>query len=122
MNHLGIYNINYGQKKGQKSNCQFDYQPLKVGNRPNLLMCRWHVTYHWKNFDEVYNFALDLTSIRDLHRKLWASKVLGVPIWEFRDSQVGSPEQNNIWVQAPWPCTNKIIKGKVVASPKFDLW
>jgi len=31
-------------------------------------------------FDKGYNFALDLTSIRAFHIKLWASKVMGVPI------------------------------------------
>jgi len=31
--HLDICNPSYGQKKGRKSNCQFDYRPLKVGNR-----------------------------------------------------------------------------------------
>jgi len=31
MSHLNIYNPSYGQKKGQKSNWQFDSRPLKVG-------------------------------------------------------------------------------------------
>jgi hypothetical protein len=43
--------------------------------------------------DEGYNFDLDLTSIRGLHKKLWASKVAGIPIsrisglptWESHD-------------------------------------
>jgi hypothetical protein len=33
MTHLGTQNIIHGQKKGQKSNCQFDFRPLKVRNR-----------------------------------------------------------------------------------------
>jgi hypothetical protein len=45
-----------------------------------------------KTFDEDYNFALDLISIRGLHKELWASKVVEVPIfkisglliWKFR--------------------------------------
>jgi hypothetical protein len=45
-------------------------------------------TYHGKAFDEGYNFTLDLTSIEGLHKKLWASKVMGDPI-------LG---QNDIWV------------------------
>jgi len=36
--------------------------------------------YHWKYFDEGYNFALDLTSIEGLHKKLWPFKVLKIPI------------------------------------------
>jgi len=67
-------------KKDRESKCQFDSQPLKVRNHPNLLACRWCFTYHWKNLNEGYNFALDLTSIGNLHKKLWASKIARVPI------------------------------------------
>jgi hypothetical protein len=38
--HLDICNINYGRKKGQESNWQFDSRPLKVKNRPNSGTCR----------------------------------------------------------------------------------
>jgi hypothetical protein len=57
MTHLDTWNTSYDQKKGRESNCQFDSQPLKVRNRPNFLVCRWHVTYHWKAFDEGYNVS-----------------------------------------------------------------
>jgi hypothetical protein len=67
-------------KKGRESNCQFDSRPLKVNNFLDFLGYRWRATYHWKAFDEGYNFALDLTSIGVFHEKLWASKVTGVPI------------------------------------------
>ncbi len=30
--------------------------------------------------------------------------------------------QNDIWVLVLWPCTNYIIRGKGVASPKSRLW
>jgi len=46
--HLDIWNTSYGQKKGRKSNYQFDSRPGKVGNRPDLLDCRWRATYRWK--------------------------------------------------------------------------
>jgi hypothetical protein len=55
-------------------------RPLKVGNRPYSLACRWHAIYHWKAFDKGYNLALDLISIEGLHTKLWVSKVAGVAI------------------------------------------
>jgi len=32
-----------------------DSQPLKVENHPNLLACRWCVTYRRKPFNEGYN-------------------------------------------------------------------
>jgi hypothetical protein len=80
MTHLGTQNIGYGRKKGWKSNCQFDSQPLKVKNHPNFLACRWHATYHWKILNKEYNFSWDFTSIKGLHTKLWAFKITGVPI------------------------------------------
>jgi hypothetical protein len=77
MTHF-IWNTSYGQKKGWESNWQFDSQPLKVKNRPNLLMCRWRATYRWKALDEGYNFVLNFISIQGLHAKLWAPKVVRV--------------------------------------------
>jgi hypothetical protein len=61
--------------KSRELNCQFDSRPLKVGNWPDFLACRWRATYHWKALDEGYNFALDLIAIEGLHAKLWAPKV-----------------------------------------------
>ncbi len=72
--------------------------------------------------NEGYNFASNLTSIKALHTKLWASKVIGVPILGIRDSHLGVPRQNDIWVMVPWPSIDNTIKGKVVASPKFGSW
>jgi hypothetical protein len=91
MTHLDTWNTSYGQKKGRESNWQFDSQPLKVENRPDLLACRWHATYRWKNLDEGYNFALDFISILGLHAKLWAPKVAGVPTLAISGLPLGSP-------------------------------
>jgi hypothetical protein len=79
MTHLNIWNTSYGQKKGRESNWQFDFQPLKVGNRPDLLTYRWRATYCWKVLDKGYNFALDLILIVGLQKTLWAPKIAGVP-------------------------------------------
>jgi hypothetical protein len=70
MTHLDIWNISYGQKKGQESNWQFDSQPLKVKNQPDFLAFMWHAIYRWKTLDKGYNFALDIIAIRGLHTKL----------------------------------------------------
>jgi hypothetical protein len=35
----------------------------------------------------------------------------------FGTPNLGVVKQNDIWVQASWPSTKNIIKGKVVASP-----
>jgi len=90
--HLDTSYINYGQKKGRESNCQFDSRPLKVKNRLNFLTCRWHAKYYWKVLDKGYNFFSNLTSIWDLHTKLWASKVAGIPISGISGLSFESPE------------------------------
>ncbi len=66
--HLDICNTSYGQKKGRESNWQFDSQPLKVGNRPDLGVCRWSVTHRWKALKESYKFTLDLIPIKGLSK------------------------------------------------------
>jgi hypothetical protein len=45
MTHLDIWHTNYGQKKGQESNWQFDFRPLKFGNQHDFLAYRWRATY-----------------------------------------------------------------------------
>jgi hypothetical protein len=37
-------------------------------------------TYFWKALNKGYNFSWKLASIRGFHKKLWASKVVGVLI------------------------------------------
>jgi hypothetical protein len=37
----------------------------------------------------------------------------------FGTFNLGVPRQNDIWMQAPWPSIENIIKGKVVASPSL---
>ncbi len=57
-------------------------------------------------------------------KKLWASKVVGNPIspisrfpsWGFRDKMTFGCRSHGK------PIMENIIKGKVVASPKFELW
>ncbi len=86
-------------------------------------MFRWCATYSWKSFKEGYKFVINLISIGGLHKKCWASKVVGVPILGILGlPNLEFPRQNDIWVQAPWPNTKNTIRGKVVASAKFRLW
>jgi hypothetical protein len=49
--------------------------------------------------------------------KLWESE-----LWEFRNSHLGIPGQNDIWVPVPWPNIKYTIRGEVVASPKSKPW
>jgi len=57
MGHLDICSPSYGQKKGRESKCQFDSQPLKVGNRPLPDVASRSATQRWKTLDENYNFG-----------------------------------------------------------------
>jgi hypothetical protein len=90
MTHLDTSNISYGQKKSLESNWQFGSQPLKVGNHPNFFMCRWRATYCWKFFNENYNFSSNLILIRGIHVKLWALKIVGVPVVGISGLPLGS--------------------------------
>ncbi len=91
MTHLDTQKTSHGQKEGRKSNCQFDSRPLKVRNRLDFLVCRWHAIYCWKNLNEGYNFALNLISIKGLHVKLWAPKISRVPTLKISRLPFGSP-------------------------------
>jgi hypothetical protein len=91
MTHLDTWKTNYGQRKGRESNWQFDCWPLKVKNCFNFLACRWRGTYRWKDFNEGYNFALDIISIGGLHTKLWAPKIVEVPNLGISRLPLGNP-------------------------------
>ncbi len=91
MTHLNIWNTSCGQKKRRESNWQFDFRPLKVKNHLDFLGCKWCGTYHWKAFDEGYNFVLDFISIGGLHTKLWAPKVTKVPVARISRLPLGNP-------------------------------
>jgi hypothetical protein len=101
-------------KEGPQSNCQLDSRPLKVKNLPNFLACRWCVAYHWKAFNKGYNFALDLISIEDLHKKLWASKISRVLI-------LGISVQWHLGVGLMVK-HKKYYKGEGGGFPKSGLW
>jgi hypothetical protein len=93
MSHLDICSTSYGRKKGRESNWQFDSRPLKIKNRPNLGVCSWSVTHHWKALKESYNFALNLSPIGGLSKKLWMPKVPRVQVGTISGLHFGSPEK-----------------------------
>jgi hypothetical protein len=64
----------------------------KVRNHPDSLACKWRATYHWKSLNKGYNVSLDLISIRGLHTKLSAPKVMGVLTLGILGFPLGSPE------------------------------
>jgi len=91
MGHLDICNSSYGQKKGRESNCQFDSQPLKVGNRPLPDVSSRSATWSWKALDESYNFGSNLVPIRVWGEELWAFKVPRLQPGTVSRLQLGSP-------------------------------
>jgi len=96
--HLDICRPSYGQKKGRKSNWQFDFRPLKVGNRPLVDLRIKSAIRRWKDIDEGYKFGSDLVAIRPGSRELRAPKVPGLHPGQFRDSNLGVPGKIAIWM------------------------
>ncbi len=110
------------EKEGPKVKLPIWFRPWKVENRPDSLVCRWHVTYCWKALDKGYNFASNLTSIEGLDTKFWDSKIARVLILGISGLQLGSPGTK--WHLGAGPTAKHIIyyKGKVVVSSKSGLW
>jgi hypothetical protein len=115
ISNLDIFSPSYGQKKGRKSNWQFDSRPLKVRNRclPDIRI--GSAIWRWKDLDKGYNFDSDLVAIQLCSRELWRFKVLEVPPGQFRDSISGVPGICAIWMPPPWRAAKNIIGSKVVA-------
>jgi hypothetical protein len=51
-----------------------------------------------ETLDKGYNFSSNLTSIKGLHKKLWALKVVGVLILRIVRLPIWEPEKNTIWM------------------------
>jgi hypothetical protein len=80
-------------------------------------------TYHWKFFDEGYNFALDFIAIGGLHAKLWAPKVtgiliVGILIFPFGRVPLGSPGTKSHLDVAPVERCRVYYKGEGGGFPQ----
>jgi hypothetical protein len=78
------------QKKGCKSNWQFDSRPLTIKNRPESDVFRKSTTWRWKSLKDSYKIALDLIPIGGLRKKLWLPKVRGVQTGTISRLHLGS--------------------------------
>jgi hypothetical protein len=117
--HLDICSTSYGQKKGQKSNWQFDSQPLKVGNRPFPDVCSSSATWHWKALEESYNFGSNLVPIRVWGEKLWTLKVPGVQTGTVSGLHLGNPgKKSHLDVASAWSC-KEYYKGEGGGFPQI---
>jgi hypothetical protein len=103
--HLDICSRSYGQKKGRESNWQFDSRPLKVGNRPLSDLRIESAIRRSKDLDEGYKFGSDFVAIRLCSRELWAPKVPGLHLRQFRDN-FGTPTRES------WESWEKVTFGR----------
>jgi len=90
---FGHLHPSYEQKKGRESNWQFDFRPLKIGNRPLPDVCRRSETWYWKALEESYNFGSDLIPIGGLSQEIWVPKVPRVQPGTVSGLLLGSPEK-----------------------------
>jgi len=90
----------------------------KVGNQPDLLVCRWRATYHWKVLDKGYNFTWDYISIRGLFAKLWGSKVARILTWVISGLLLGSPETKSHLDVGPMERCRVYYKGEGGGFPQ----
>jgi hypothetical protein len=101
MTHLDISNTSYGKKKATKSRESPWFHYVQVMCDILLESSRQGLIFFFRP---------------NLHQRS-AHKVIGPQ--SHKSPNFG---QNDIWVLVLWPCTKYTIRGKVVASPKFELW
>jgi hypothetical protein len=111
MTHLDIWNISYGQKKGRKSNWQFDFRPLKVENQPDLLACRWHATHCWKGRRRLQLCFRPHLNLR-FACEVMVPKIARVAILAISRLPLRSLGKKAIWMWASWRGTNYTIRGR----------
>jgi hypothetical protein len=122
MTHLDIWNTSYGQKKGQKSNCQIWLLTIKSRQSPRFPCIHVACDILLKKFQWGLQLCLRPHLDRRFAQKNYGlTKSRGFQLLEFQDSHLGVSGENDIWVLAPWLSTKYIISGKVVVSPKFGL-
>jgi hypothetical protein len=110
MTHLDTSNTTFGQKKGRESNWQFDSRPLKVGNRLDFLVCRWHATYRWKVLIRATTLLQTSSQSEVCTQSCGPPKSRESQLWEFWDSHLRVLGQNDIWALVTWPSTKYIIR------------
>jgi hypothetical protein len=115
--HLDICSPNYGQKKGRKSNWQFDSRALKVGNRP--LPNIWFESATWRLrdldkgwFKSHHNWTLQLGVV--------SSQSPGTPIGTISRLQLGTLK----WIQfsSLTVCTTSRSTYSWSTSHSQNLW
>jgi hypothetical protein len=96
MSHLDIFNTSYDKKKGQKSNWQFDYQPLKVGNWPTS-MCAGGVQCTVGKISRRATSLLETSSQSEVRTKSYElAKSRESKSGQFWDFSLGVSGQNSI--------------------------
>jgi hypothetical protein len=80
----------------------------------------WHISLE-SSWWELQFFS-DLTLIKGLHNKLWASKVSEVLISRILGLSTQEPRKNDFWMQPLWLIMENTIMRKVVVLFKFRPW
>jgi hypothetical protein len=93
---------------------------IKSRESPWFPCCRLCVKYLWKAFDQGYNFASNLTSVRGLHTKLGLPKSRESQFREFQDSQLESPETKWHLGVGPMAKHREYYKGE--GGGFFQVW
>ncbi len=112
LHDLCIYNTSYGWKKSRESNCQFDFRPLKS----RIALIYEHVSGVPHIVEKLSTRIITLVYASPQSKV--CIKNYGLPKWqefqfrEFRNSRLGSPEINDIWVQPPWLITENTRRGR----------
>jgi hypothetical protein len=97
---------------------KFDSWPLKVRNRPDFLACRWRAIIVEKFSTRAITFLQTSSRSEVCTQSYSPSKSRESWLWEFRDSNLGVPGQNDIWVLVPWPGTKYTIRGEGGGFPQ----
>jgi hypothetical protein len=106
------------KRKVKESNWQFDSRSLKVGNWHDTLACRWRATYCWKALNKGYNIFLDLITIKGLHVRLCASKIVKVLYVGILRLPFGSPKTKSHLDVAPVKRRRVYYKGEGGGFPQ----
>ncbi len=74
-----------------KLESQMESQIFRMQFQGSKIISLKSYLYHWKAFDEGYNFALDLITVGGLHKKLCPFKVARILVVGISGLPIGSP-------------------------------
>ncbi len=120
--HEPFGHLNYGRKKGQELNWQFDSRPLKLGINP-IPMRVGGVQYVFGKLSRRAISLIETSPQSKVGAKSYdRPKSKESKPGQFRDSTLGVLGKSAIRMWVRRRGTENIIWGRVVASPESELW